>query len=362
MRTLVTGGAGFIGGHLVSALAQAGAEVVVVDHAEPSPSARTRNIRYVATDLMNRAVLLPALAGVDVVYHLAWAGIPSSSNEDPGAHVCLNLAPTLALFDACLKASVKRVVFFSSGGAVYGRALELPIPEEHTTLPLSIYGGAKLAAEEFLGLYGRQYGLDHVILRPSVPYGEGQNPSRGQGAVSVFLKSAITGEPITLWGGCNIVRDFFYVGDLAKAGVAAADAKVKRGVYNIGGGEAITLGQLLELIQKVTGATVNVRIEPPRNVDPPAILLDIDKARRILGWKPEVKIADGLARTREWLRSMDVAQLHPPAPSIFADDRAAGFGAGPTHRVEDQSQMRTGCNGVRRSPRTLEVLPHESHN
>jgi UDP-glucose 4-epimerase len=255
------------------------------------------------------------LDGVDVVYHLAWSGLPSSSNENPNAHVALNLAPTLALLEACVKSSVRRIVFLSSGGAVYGQAIELPMTEEHPTRPLSVYGVTKLAVESYLEFYWRQYNLDYVILRPSVPYGESQSTNRGQGAVGVFLRSAITGEPITLWGGRGISRDFFYVGDLAKACLAAANEGVERGAYNIGGGRAITLGQLIDFIEELTNAKLSVMSAPPRNCDPPSILLDITKARRCLGWQPEVGITAGIEHTWAWFKSLQCSEVNTPSPS-----------------------------------------------
>jgi UDP-glucose 4-epimerase len=302
MRALVTGGGGFIGSHLVSLLLKAGAEVVVFDRDGGARPTHAGSVHYVSADLLNRAAISTALAGVDVVFHLAWSGIPRSSNEDSSAHVSLNLVPTLVLFDACINLSVRRVVFLSSGGAVYGSVAELPITEEHPTRPISAYGVTKLAAEAYLEFYSRQHNLDYVILRPSVPYGEAQNIKRGQGAVGVFLNSAITGEPITLWGGRNIARDFFYVGDLAKACLAAAHETVERGVYNIGGGRAITLGHLLDLVQDVTHTRLNVKVEPSRSFDPPSIVLDITRARHCLGWEPEVSILAGVERTWKWLR------------------------------------------------------------
>jgi UDP-glucose 4-epimerase len=249
-----------------------------------------------------------ALLGVDYVFHLAWSGTPGSSNHDPIAHALTNLTPTLALFDACARSKVKRVIYLSSGGAVYGRAMMLPIPEYHPTSPISAYGITKLAAESYLDFYGREHRMEYVILRPSVPYGERQNLKRGQGAVGVFLNCALTGEPITLWGGSEIARDFFYVGDLSGACIAALDPNVERGIYNIGGGDALTLGRLIEQIEGITKVRLKVRTEAPRDCDPASIVLDISKARRRLNWNPSVDLAEGLRRTWNWLQEARFAE------------------------------------------------------
>jgi UDP-glucose 4-epimerase len=176
--------------------------------------------------------------------------------------------------------------------------------EEHPKRPLSIYGVTKLAVESYLEFYWRQYNLDYVILRPSVPYGESQNTNRGQGAVGVFLRSAITGEPITLWGGREVSRDFFYVGDLVRACLAAANDNVERGAYNIGGGKVITLGQLINLVEEITNTKLTVTYASPRGCDPPSIWLDITKARLGLCWEPEVEISMGIERTWTWFKSL----------------------------------------------------------
>ena len=312
MRALVSGGAGFIGSHLVSALALDGFDVVMVDRAEGSGPAWAGNVRRVVGDLLDSAAICSALQGVDLVYHLAWSGLPRSSVENPIAHVESNLAPTLALLEACVKSSVKRIVFLSSGGAVYGRALQLPMTEEHPKHPLSIYGVTKLAVESYLEFYWRQYGLDYVILRPSVPYGESQNTNRGQGAVGVFLNCALTGEPITLWGGSEVSRDFFYVGDLATACLAAANMDVERGAYNIGGGNAISLGTLVSTVEEITNTRLAVTYAPPRNIDPPSIWLDTTKARRVLCWEPQVELSMGIERTWAWLKSMQQPEAETP--------------------------------------------------
>jgi UDP-glucose 4-epimerase len=214
-----------------------------------------------------------------------------------------NLLFTLDLLDECRNAGVKRVVFMSSGGAIYGHAHQLPIPEHHPTAPISAYGAAKLSVEAYLHVYGHLYGLNYVSLRPSVPFGEWQNSRRGQGAVSVFLQNVYCGRPIVIWGNGEIVRDFFYAGDLARACVLAANMDVAPGAYNIGGGIPVALKELIEMIRYVTGRAVPVIYEPPRNCDPPSIVLDISKARRMLGWTPKVPLVDAIARTWGWITS-----------------------------------------------------------
>jgi UDP-glucose 4-epimerase len=290
--------------HLARALIKNHFDVTIFDRTPVQLGALADCPAQVVTeDLTNPPALRKALEGVDVVYHLAWSGIPSSSKSSIRANTGNNLLSTLDLLDECRDAGVKRVIFMSSGGAIYGRAHQLPIPEYHPTTPISAYGAAKLSVEAHLSVYEHLYGLNYVSLRPSVPFGEWQNSRRGQGAVNVFLQNVYSGRPIIVWGSGNIIRDFFYVGDLARACLLAANMDVAPGPYNIGGGVPVTLKELIEMIRYVTGRAVPVIYEPPRSFDPPSIVLDISKARRALGWTPRVPLADAIARTWGWITS-----------------------------------------------------------
>jgi UDP-glucose 4-epimerase len=315
MRALVTGGAGFIGVHLARALVGSHFDVTIFD---PTPvqfgALADCPVRIVTEDLANRRALQEALAGVDVVYHLAWSGIPSASKLNIRANTGNNLLSTLDLLDECQRAGVKRVVFMSSGGAIYGHARQLPIPEHHPTAPISAYGAEKLSVEAYLHVYRHLYDLNYVSLRPSVPFGEWHNPKRGQGAVTVFLQNVYCGRPIVVWGSGDIVRDFFYVGDLARACLLAANMDVAPGVYNVGGGIPVTLRELIEKIRYVTGRAVPVIYEPPRSFDPPSIVLDIGKARCALGWTPRVPLIDAIARTWGWITSDGCASYLAAVP------------------------------------------------
>lgn len=299
MKVLVTGGAGFIGSHLVQQLSDAGVDATVLDRAFHDAAA-LGGATVIREELDNRGVLKTALRDVEVVYHLAWSGIHLSSNQDWSAHISNNLLPTVDLLKLCCENGVRRFVFVSSGGAVYGPSSQ-PIREDHPTYPLSVYGATKLAVETHVRLASQLYGLEYAILRPSVPYGERQDPGRGQGAVAVFLHRVIHGEPIVLWGGASIVRDFFYVGDMARALVLAADERVESGVYNIGGGQPITLAGLVERISEITGLRAHTICEAAREFDPSYIVLDIEKAKRVMGWEPQTSLDDGIVRTWEWM-------------------------------------------------------------
>ena len=303
MRALVTGGNGFMGSHLVEGLSAEGWEVVVVDRGTNPYFTPAPEVRVVRETISNRGAMREALAGVDVVFHLAWSGVHVSSNQDLRSHVEANLLPSLSLFDVCLEVGVPRVVFVSSGGTVYGKAEELPISEEHATHPINAYGVTKLAVEHYLALYRHLWQLEPVILRPSVAYGERQDPAGLQGAVAVFLGRLLKGEPIVVWGDGGAVRDYFHVSDLVRACLRAATRPVAGEIFNISGGRGVSLRELLELIRRVTGRQPEVRYEEARRFDVPELVLDLGKARELLDWQPRIALEEGLERTWRWIRT-----------------------------------------------------------
>ncbi len=302
MKALVTGGCGFIGSHLVERLRREGVAVTVMDRDENPWWRLPPGVAFLRDEMNNRGAVDAALDGVDVVFHLAWSGVHQSSNQDLRGHLEMNLLPTVDLFDLCARHRVGKVVFISSGGTVYGRAVHLPISEGHPTAPLNGYGAAKLAAEAFLRVQTGLNDLPHVILRPSVPFGERQNPDGIQGAVAVFMGRLLRGQDIVVYGDGSVVRDYFHVSDLAEALWLAASSPVREGTYNVGSGQGISLSDLVSTLGEVTGMPVVIRREAGRLFDAPTVVLDIAAIGRDLGWRPRVALRQGLERTWHWVR------------------------------------------------------------
>ncbi|HEX9868708.1 MAG TPA: NAD-dependent epimerase/dehydratase family protein [Candidatus Tectomicrobia bacterium] len=304
MKALVVGGNGFIGSHLVDRLNVLGWEVVILDPHERRFDENPAGVRHIRGDASNSYIVREALAGVDVVFHLAWTTIHLSANQDPVADIQSNLITSVQLIRACLESRVARIIFMSSGGTVYGTVSSFPTPETHPSEPVTAYGITKLAVENYLHMFRQLHGLDYVILRPSVPYGPRQNPLAKQGAVAVFLYRIGHRLPITLFGSGDYSRDFFFVGDLIQAMVLSATAELNGNrVFNIGGGVDITLINLVRRIEDLLGQHAILEHQPARPFDPPRILLDISSAREALGWKTGTDFPTGLSQTWEWISS-----------------------------------------------------------
>jgi UDP-glucose 4-epimerase len=205
-----------------------------------------------------------------------------------------NLLPTVALLERMRSHGNKRVLFLSSGGAVYGVPRSLPIPEDHPTDPISPYGVGKLAAEKYLGYCAAVHGFWPVIIRPANPYGPNQGKVGQLGAVWTFLQMIREGRTATLFGDGSAIRDFVHVDDLCALMLAALDRNAQ-GIFNCGGGEGVTLAGLIAVIERATGRSLAVEYKPARAFDPPAVVLDIARARNELEWSPHVSLESGIA-------------------------------------------------------------------
>lgn len=302
---LVLGGAGFLGRHVIAELVRRQEEVWGYD------------IRPFPAGCPCRAIVQKASAGpagfpdwlreVDVLIHLAWSTQPGSSNDDPVLDVESNVLNSIRWLDCCVKAGVRKVVFLSSGGTVYGVPSALPVGEDHPTHPICSYGITKLSVEKYLQLYHRCHGLDHVILRASNAYGDWQLPERGQGIVSTLMWRMLHGRPVSIFGDGTAIRDYIHAEDLARAVVEAAIQPVAERVLNVGSGRGTRINELLEAIGRIAGRDIVTEYQPARTFDVPAIVLDIAKIRKTLGWEPTIGLSVGLRQTWEWLsRCQDI--------------------------------------------------------
>lgn len=302
---LVLGGAGFIGSHLAEALLRAGHFVRVFDRPNlilPSVLTGARCFERCDGDFVNEHDLAKGLRDCDVVFHLVSTTLPKSSNENPIYDVATNVIGTLHLLEIARRSGVRKVVFISSGGTVYGIPRKIPVSESHSTDPLVSYGISKLAIEKYLHLYYSLHGLDYAVLRVANPYGERQRVTAAQGAVAVFLHKALTGEVIEIWGDGTATRDYIYVADVIEAFLRILSHDGEPRVFNVGSGQGRSLNDLLSAIEDLLGRSVEKRYLSARKFDVPASVLDINRARDVLGWEPRFPFREGLQRTMEWMR------------------------------------------------------------
>lgn len=304
--SVVVGGAGFVGSHLIQELLRSGRSVRCFDRADAqvslANSASSGKLEVMRGDLSDPKTVQAALVNCDVCYHLASSTVPKSSNEDPAHDAQTNILDTLHLLDGACKAGVKKVVFMSSGGTVYGIPEALPTTELHKTEPICAYGISKLAIEKYLALYHRLHGLEYAVLRVSNAYGPGQRMDSGQGAVAAFLGKALRGETLEIWGDGSNVRDYIYIDDVISALLAATQYEGAERIFNIGTGTGISLNQVLDAIEHLLGNPTTRRYSEQRVHDVPSNILSIEKAKHALGWTPRVRFEDGLKGVLESLR------------------------------------------------------------
>lgn len=300
MNVLVLGGCGFIGSHLVDCLLNSGHRVRVMDHSteifrEPLPG-----VDYRLAELSDRTALAAAVSGMDTVFHTVSTSLPESSNREPEADIRGNLINMLHLLDMMRASDVKRIVYLSSGGTVYGNADVVPTPETHLTNPVCSYGIVKLAIEKYLFMYQQLYGLQPVIIRPANPYGPRQNPTGIQGAISSFMSCIMRQQPVHIWGDGSIIRDFFHVEDLAGLCVLAGESS-QTGIFNAGSGSGCSIRSLIDIIAAASGMAPRIEFEQARSFDVRNVVLDIHKAETSFGWKPGISLKHGISSYWQWM-------------------------------------------------------------
>ncbi len=245
---------------------------------------------------------LNAIDGVDGVFHLAWSTVPRTANSAPLDDVATNVMGTVALLEAMRQRPGIPFVFASSGGTVYGVPEAPLVSESHPLRPLSVYGASKASVEGYAMLYRRQFSVDTRILRVSNPFGPGQNVDGQLGAASIFAWRALAGLDIRIWGDGSVVRDYLYIEDAVDAFVATMNARSAAfgnadPIFNIGSGEGTSLKQIVETIGNILSTPVCVKYEAARSFDVPVSILDVSRAKEVLGWAPKTSFRDGMSET-----------------------------------------------------------------
>jgi UDP-glucose 4-epimerase len=302
MRVLVTGGAGFIGSHLTDALLARGDEVSVIDDLSTGRSARISERATLHKLSVTEAAPLQAVIGQtrpELICHLAAQIDVRSSVAAPASDAQTNVVGTVNVLEAARVVDA-RVLFCSSGGALYGRDAPIPSMEDVLPLPESPYGTAKYCAEQYVGLYNRLHGTSHSILRLANVYGPRQDPTGESGVITIFCARLLAGQRPTIYGDGTQTRDYVYVGDVVAAFLAAA-GHGRPGTWNIGTGAEVSVLDLASMIGDVAGRPADPEFAPFRPGELQRSAIAVERAKRDIGWSLATSLADGIRATYQWI-------------------------------------------------------------
>jgi UDP-glucose 4-epimerase len=301
---IVLGGGGFLGINLCRRLDSAGYRVRAFGRHCLFPRTLDQ-VEWYQGDFTDATALAAAIETNDIVFHLLHATTPQSANLDMAGDLKQNVVASVGLLDISRSLGVRRVVFVSSGGTVYGPTNELPTPETAATEPITAYGISKLAIEKYLALYERLFGLEYRILRVANPFGPFQVPVKHQGIIATLISQGLRGESIDIWGDGTVIRDYIFVDDVVSAleNVMSDESNVR--VFNIGSGEGRSLLQVIDAIENLLNKRLQINWSAGRRIDVPKSVLSIERARGMLRWKPETSFEEGLRRTLDWWKSKE---------------------------------------------------------
>ena len=305
MKIIILGAASFIGTNLTLKLLQdKNNEIVLVD----------KKRAYFSRDILDSKVKIiesncdfdmdfSILKNQEVVYHLVSTNIPTNSNQFITQDMNANITFSSNLFDACVKYGIKKVVFISSGGTVYGKNVSCPISEDAQTNPISSYGLQKLTIEKLLQLYNFIYNLDYRIIRLANPYGPYQRPNGLQGAVTTFIYKALLGEELSVYGDGSVIRDYIYIDDAIEGILNISNSeKTNYRIFNLGCGYGTSINQVIELIKTSLGCELVTTYKMGRSVDVPVNYLDISRYEDCFGKFNPISLEEGIKKTAEFMK------------------------------------------------------------
>ena len=304
MRILVLGGAGFLGRNLVEALIQGDWKVRVFDRPGSFPLNNISNhqrIECYEGDFTNTAQVEEALEDCDIVFHLISTTLPKTSNDNPVYDIESNVVASVRMMEASERCGIRKIIYISSGGTVYGVPNTTPIPEAHSTDPICAYGIGKLMIEKYLKLFHVNSGIDYSILRLANPYGKFQSAESIQGVIPVFLKKILEGKPVEIWGDGSVVRDYIFTDDVVAALILSMEKTTTQKIFNIGSGTGHSLNDILTMIEQVLDTKVQRVYQAGRSFDVPDNVLDISNAEQYLDWRPKISLKTGLTKTADYI-------------------------------------------------------------
>jgi UDP-glucose 4-epimerase len=307
LKILVTGGAGFIGSNIADSYIEKGHEVVIVDNLYMGKMENVNpEAKFYKIDIRDKELeKIFKENKIDVVNHHAAQMDVRKSVEDPIYDADVNVIGTLNILQNCVKYGIKKIIFASTGGAVYGEQDYFPADEEHPNRPLSPYGITKLVVEKYLFFYKLTYNLNYVILRYANIYGPRQNPHGEAGVIAIFTDKLLKGEQPVINGDGKQTRDYTYVGDVVRMNLFALDYD-KSDYFNVGTGIETDVNTLFEKLNKFTEANMAEKHGPAKTGEQLRSVLSWQKANKMFGWKPKVDLNEGLKRTVEFFKNKNI--------------------------------------------------------
>lgn len=307
MNIIVFGAAGFIGKNLVMSLAKNNSDYVIAadqcaEYFADISKMNFSNIHFVKAEFDARTNFDDLLKDIDIVYHLVSTTVPTTSNQHVTQELMSNVITTSSLLDACVKCNVKKVVFISSGGTVYGKEADCPLKEDTATNPITSYGVQKVTIEKLLYLYNHIYGLDYRVIRLANPYGPYQRPNGILGAVTTFTYKALMKDKIIVYGDGSVVRDFIYIDDAVKGIIKIAEGENKYKTFNLGCGYGISIKEVLKAISETLEVELDIEYKEARKVDVPVNYLDISRYESAYGSLNPIKLKEGIMKTALFMK------------------------------------------------------------
>lgn len=301
---LVLGGNGFLGSHIAEALAKKNNNVRVFGrftNGMKNLDSFSEKIEIFKGDFFHESDLKNAMKDMDIVFHYISTTNPVTSLNNPQYDLETNVIGSVRMLQIASDYGVKKIVFPSSGGTIYGEPKTVPIAEDAPTNPGNPYAISKLTIEKYLNYFFQYHGMDFLILRYSNPYGERQSPYGNQGIIPIFLNKIRRGEPPTIFGDGSSIRDYIYIQDAVNATLLLSEKNSEDKIFNVGSGRGVTVNDLVSVISEVTGHQLDPIFVNDTGIYIKKIILDISKIKKTTGWSPETDLSEGIRKTWEWI-------------------------------------------------------------
>lgn len=311
MNVTILGGSGFIGSNLCERMLENPiTNLTLLSRHIPNSYRETSRYRLIKGDILDSESLSLSLKNSDVVVHLISSTVPATAESNPIYDIQTNLVASVNLFSLLPEYGVKRIIYVSSGGTVYGNPTYLPVDELHPLYPVGSYGIVKVAIESYLRCYSAKHSYSYAIVRPSNPYGPRQRTDGLQGVIATFIDRIQAGQELQVWGDGTAVRDYIYISDLTSFIEKLIFAEGATGCYNVGLGTGYSLNEIIRIAERVIGKKALVRHLPAKSGAVDSVYLDISKANTVANWRPTVSIEEGISMLYGWTTSR--ASPRPP--------------------------------------------------